>query len=149
MEAVLLGRRFQGIRSFRLARAAIFAAAGAVMVIAVATNASERSLAQRNPIVADSHSITRGRAIYTHHCASCHGPAGRGDGRAGRDLEPHPTDLTKPDVARQSDLQLFRKITRGRRPMPSFARLIPEEDRWHVINFLRTLGTRTARQDND
>lgn len=91
-----------------------------------------------NPIMASEQSITRGRSIYMHHCAECHGRAGRGDGSAGRDLDPHPTDLTRPDLANLSDLQLFRKISRGRKPMPSFDRLLKEEDRWHVVNFVRT-----------
>jgi mono/diheme cytochrome c family protein len=94
---------------------------------------------QKNPIAVSDASIDRGHALYARHCASCHGPSGRGDGSAGRDLDPQPSNLCSPEVDAKSDLQLFRQITRGRRPMPSFSRLLSEEDRWHVVNFIRSL----------
>jgi mono/diheme cytochrome c family protein len=33
--------------------------------------------------------------LYVHHCATCHGLAGRGDGPAAEALSPRPTDLTR------------------------------------------------------
>lgn len=82
----------------------------------------------------------RGRGLYAKHCASCHGPTGRGDGQAGRDLDPQPSDLSDPDVANSPPARLFRQITRGRRPMPSFKRLMSEDDRWAVVAFVKTLS---------
>lgn len=35
-----------------------------------------------------------GRDLYLRHCASCHGPAGRGDGPVAASLNRPPTDLT-------------------------------------------------------
>src|ERR1700694_1597189 len=34
----------------------------------------------KNPIPSDESSVTEGRKIYLRHCASCHGPSGKGDG---------------------------------------------------------------------
>lgn len=36
-----------------------------------------------------------GAADYAQFCASCHGPAGKGDGPAAAGLAPRPTDLTR------------------------------------------------------
>ena len=103
--------------------------------------------AHANPVVATQQSIARGKSLYVHHCAECHGRSGHGDGSAGRDLEPHPSDLTRAELADLSDLQLFRKISRARKPMPSFDRLLKDEDRWHVVNFIRTLQRPQAGAD--
>jgi mono/diheme cytochrome c family protein len=36
-----------------------------------------------------------GRDLYLTHCASCHGPSGRGDGPAADSMRRRPTDLTQ------------------------------------------------------
>ena len=68
------------------------------------------------------------------------GPAGHGDGTAAKDLNPKPRDLSVPAIASQSDGALFWKITEGKKPMPSFEKLISEDERWEAINFVRTFG---------
>ena len=40
----------------------------------------------------------QGKLLYEQHCAKCHGAAGDGTGRAGRALDPRPTDFTKAKV---------------------------------------------------
>jgi len=131
-----------------LARRVVIAAtvsAGLLACAAISRAADPAAPARdRNPVPADQRSIARGRAIYARHCSSCHGPSGRGDGSAGRDLDPPPSNLSSPDVSRQTDVELFRKITRGRQPMPAFRRLLDDEDRWHVVNYVRALGDSTA-----
>lgn len=82
----------------------------------------------------------RGRALYAKHCAECHGPNGQGDGTAGRDLDPLPSNLHDPRIAKEPDVKLFRQITRGRKPMPSFGRLLNDEDRWTLVAFVKTLA---------
>ena len=34
----------------------------------------------KNPIPTDDSSVAEGRKTYLRHCASCHGPSGKGDG---------------------------------------------------------------------
>ena len=119
------------------------AAGGALLVCSLAASHEPASNA-KNPFPATADSIARGRAVYGKHCASCHGPAGRGDGKAAIDLDPAPTDLSDPKVAHKADGELFRQITRGKRPMPGFRRTLEEEDRWHVVNFIRTFSSSQA-----
>jgi len=94
----------------------------------------------RDSASTSSQSVERGSALYQMHCAACHGPRGKGDGKAAYDLDPPPGDLTTKGVAGMSDSQLFRKITNGRRPMPSFRKLMNERERWDVVHFVRTLA---------
>ena len=92
------------------------------------------------PPPATPERLHRGRLLYSKHCASCHGPGGAGDGSAAHDLDPKPTDLRDPEVATKPDAKLFRQITRGRAPMPSFARLLNDDDRWTVVAYVKTLA---------
>ncbi|HEY2589067.1 MAG TPA: cytochrome c [Tepidisphaeraceae bacterium] len=82
----------------------------------------------------------RGRVLYAKHCAECHGPNGQGDGSAGRDLDPLPSNLHDPAIAKEPDAKLFRQITRGRKPMPSFGRLLNDDDRWTLVAFVKSLA---------
>jgi len=102
------------------------------------SSAAER----KNPIPPDRKSRAAERDIYDRECASCHGAGGKGDGKDGRDLHTRPTDLSSSAVAGQSDGALFWKVTTGRRPMPGFRKDMTEEERWQVVNFIRTLEGR-------
>ena len=104
-----------------------------------------RAARKKNPIPADSASLERGLAVYVKECTSCHGKSGRGDGPAAKNLERHPGDLTNPKLIEQSDGALFWKITTGRPPMASYKKTLTKTDRWHVINYTRTLAGPTGK----
>jgi mono/diheme cytochrome c family protein len=72
------------------------------------------------------------------NCASCHGASGKGDGPAAAALNPKPADWTSDKVQKQTDGELFWKITNGRGPMPPWKHL-PEKERWEIVNYIRTL----------
>ena len=72
------------------------------------------------------------------NCQSCHGPSGKGDGPAAAALTPKPADWTSARVQKETDGELFWKISNGRGPMPPWKHL-PEKDRWELVNYLRTL----------
>jgi len=93
-----------------------------------------------NPIPSNEQSIAAGKIIYTKNCYDCHGKKGKGDGPKSGDLEVGPKDFTQELFQKQSDGSLFWKITEGRKPMLSFKKEISEEQRWQVINYVRTLG---------
>ena len=102
--------------------------------------APPRAARKKNPIAADDKSIASGKNVYAAQCLSCHGKTGKGDGPAAKDLNPKPHDLGDAKVGAQSDGALFWKLTEGRKPMPSFEKLITEDERWHVINYIRTFA---------
>ena len=99
----------------------------------------------RNPIPADAASLARGEAIYNDAgCAACHGDTGRGDGPAGLRLVPRPADFRVHMAAGHTDGQLFYWVGYGvpGTAMPAFRDTLGDEDRWHVINYLRTFANR-------
>jgi len=104
-----------------------------------AWTAPARASRKKNPIPSDADSIAAGKSVYVAQCVKCHGDAGKGDGPSAKDLDPKPKDLSDPKVAGQTDGALFWKITTGRKPMPAFETLISDNDRWNVVNYIRTL----------
>jgi mono/diheme cytochrome c family protein len=108
--------------------------------------APARAAKKQNPIPADEKSIAAGKAVYTKECYSCHGTAGKGNGPAAKDLAKSPGDLSSPKMCEQTDGALFWKITTGKKPMASYETLLTEEQRWQVINYVRTLGPRPSEK---
>jgi mono/diheme cytochrome c family protein len=95
-----------------------------------------------NPVPPTPDSVGRGAELYTQSCSLCHGPQGKGDGPVGVTLNPRPADLTlhtAPGV--HSDGQLYLWISDGfpNSPMPAFRETISDEDRWNLVNYIRTL----------
>ena len=92
--------------------------------------------------------VRRGSELYASQCAACHGLAGAGDGPAGRNLDPAPSNFH--DAARmeqRSVFGLYNTITLGvpGTGMTSFQQL-SEDDRWalafYVSNFASDEATR-------
>ena len=81
-----------------------------------------------------------GEELYAQHCKSCHGKEGYGDGTKAKELDTEMREIPSEDVQSQSDGALYYKAIIGRDEMPSFEKKIrDDEDRWMVINYLRTL----------
>jgi copper transport protein len=95
-----------------------------------------------NPIYPDQDSISRGRALFQQNCAACHGQNGVPPG--GLALNPYPLDLTV-HAPLHPDGQLFQFISKG---VPGSAMRawsqgpgnFSDDQIWHLVNFLRTLG---------
>lgn len=93
-----------------------------------------------NPISANPASIEAGRKIYMQRCAKCHGEKGTGDGPDAKELNLHPAKFTGSSIQNESDGGLYWKITVGKKGMPDFGKRLSPNDRWNVINYVRTLG---------
>jgi mono/diheme cytochrome c family protein len=99
--------------------------------------ASEKT--KKNPLPADKKTIDQGEKIAKVNCVSCHGPLGKGNGPAAVALNPKPADWTSKRVQDETDGEIFWKVTNGRGAMPSW-RHLPENDRWALVRFIRTLA---------
>ncbi|MGE3268514.1 MAG: copper resistance protein CopC [Chloroflexota bacterium] len=101
--------------------------------------------ALRNPFPPDTASIARGRELYEQQCASCHGANGRGDGPLAASLRPRPADFRVHMAAGHTDGELFTWLSKGvpGTAMPPFESQISENDRWHLINFIRGFAPTT------
>jgi mono/diheme cytochrome c family protein len=91
-----------------------------------------------NPVQPNAVSLANGRAAYDESCARCHGPKGHGDGKSSKQLSTKPADLAKRLVL-QSDGEIFWKISQGKKPMPGFAKDLPPDTRWNLVNYIRHL----------
>ena len=72
------------------------------------------------------------------NCVACHGPAGKGDGPQAAALPAKPADWTSEAIQKQTDGELFWKISNGRGPMPPWKHL-PEKERWELVHYIRSL----------
>jgi mono/diheme cytochrome c family protein len=109
--------------------------------------APTRAAAKKNPVAANETSIALGRRIYERQCLACHGVKGKGDGPVATHLEKRPGNLASPKLWEQSDGALFWKVNEGHRPMPTFKNVMSDEERWPVINYIRTLAPKPAASD--
>jgi mono/diheme cytochrome c family protein len=106
--------------------------------------APRRKARAKNPVAVSKESIAAGKLLFQNGCVSCHGDAGKGDGAAAAFLTVHPPDLTSAKAAKESDGALYWKISSGRSPMPSFEAIYTPEQRWQIINYVRTLGAKAV-----
>jgi high-affinity iron transporter len=86
--------------------------------------------------------LARAAALYASHCASCHGVEGRGDGVAGRSLDPRPRDFHDRDrMAQRSVYSLYSTITLGvgGTAMTGYGGL-GEDERWGLALYVANLG---------
>lgn len=91
----------------------------------------------------DALSISRGAQLFAGHCADCHGPQGKGNGKLADTLSTPPTDLlTEPHTARHTVGNFYHQIIYGvpDTNMPGFRDKLTDEDVWDVVNFLHTLS---------
>ena len=112
-----------------------------VMFQALATDAYPTTYV-RPPVPYQALSIANGLRLYAEDCVVCHGIAGYGDGPAAAALRPRPADLTAPHATHHTAGDLFWWLTYGIKgsAMPGFQDRLSEEERWDLINFLRTLA---------
>jgi mono/diheme cytochrome c family protein len=100
----------------------------------------------KNPTTANAESIEKGKALYMErskgNCVFCHGETGAGNEANTPKLRRKPADLTnKEHMAEATDGELFWKISKGIQGiMPAGEKRMTEEERWHVVNYVRTLA---------
>ncbi len=94
----------------------------------------------QNPHPGDKASIARGKALFAIHCEVCHGPNGQGGGPVGQYFNPPPPVLNAQLLKGLDDTFLFGVLTDGFGRMPRMTENLSVNQRWDVINYLRTLA---------
>jgi len=100
----------------------------------------------KNPVAASAESIEKGKALYLDpakgNCIFCHGETGAGNEANLPRLHRKPADLTnKERMTAMTDGELYWKITKGITGiMPGREKKMTDEERWHVVNYIRTLA---------
>lgn len=85
--------------------------------------------------------LDHGRTIYERHCADCHGPEGRGDGRQAITLSPRPGNLISAQTSAKSDQDLLKIIAKGkpRTAMAGWEERLSSEDQAAVLAYIRSM----------
>lgn len=100
----------------------------------------------KNPVPSNAETIEAGRQLYQRHCASCHGPKGKGDG--GMALSGGtPSDLTDDTWDYGStDGEIFVVIRDGvSSDMLGYKEKLKDEQIWQIVNFIRDLGPKKEK----
>jgi mono/diheme cytochrome c family protein len=99
----------------------------------------------KNPVASTPESIAKGKELYLNkdkgNCAFCHGETGAGNEANLPNLRRKPADISsKERMSVMTDGEVFWKISRGIRGiMPAGEKRMNEEERWNVVNYIRTL----------
>lgn len=101
----------------------------------------------KNPVALNTTTLDSARVLYRNDCAKCHGI--NGDGKKPPDsmysYSTKPTNFTNTKlVDAMSDGEIFWKITNGRKPMPSFKIRLTDEQRWELVNLIRSFAHPTS-----
>ena len=88
--------------------------------------------------------INRGKAVYLVYCAQCHGHNHDGNGTVGQSFAPLPTDLRSAKVQDSPEGVLFKNVSYGVPDgrQPPLHATITVKDRWRVVAYVKSLGTR-------
>ena len=93
----------------------------------------------KNTVISNSSTLAETKKLYITNCGPCHGDKGRGDGPAAQGLNPKPADHTSAAVQGETDGAIFWKLSEGRAPMPGYKKIFSDEQRWELVNYIRTL----------
>lgn len=94
----------------------------------------------QNPVASTPAALAATKTLYSANCGPCHGDKGKGDGVAAAGLNPKPADHTSAGVQGQTDGAIFWKMSEGRAPMPAYKKIFSDQQRWELVNFIRTLA---------
>src|SRR5262245_32460910 len=107
---------------------------------------------------AGAATLAKGKQVYDANCVQCHGPEGKGDGYGAPFLVPSPRDFTAGQFKFRTtssgllptDEDLFRTISRGANGtgMPPWQYLLSDEDRWALVDYVKTFDARFANARN-
>jgi mono/diheme cytochrome c family protein len=98
-----------------------------------------------NPVRATPESIAKGKELYfgkAGNCVFCHGDTGSGNEANLPKLRRKPADISdKERMAAMTDGEIFWKVSKGINGiMPAGEKRMSEEERWNVVNYVRTLA---------
>lgn len=96
----------------------------------------------KSPLADNDATIQKGKETYNLYCATCHGETGFGNGPARGPLGDQPANFHRPRFQKQTNGEIFWKMTTGRKDMPAFEKILSEEQRWQVVSYLRNLPER-------
>jgi mono/diheme cytochrome c family protein len=95
---------------------------------------------ENNPLPVDGAFIARGQDRFNIYCSPCHGKLGDGNGITKKigDM-PAVANLHDARIVMMTDGEIFNTITYGKSTMGAYGPLVPPQDRWAIVAYLRAL----------
>ena len=97
--------------------------------------------------------VKKGKTLFVHYCAHCHGLSGDGDGFNAEFLDKEPAELSGSKFqAKKTNHQIFRVINKGgagvrkSHLMPLFGKTLSESEIWALVAYIRDLAERKTHQ---
>ena len=95
---------------------------------------------ETNPLPVNEALLQRGRDRFDIYCAPCHGRTGDGNGVTKKlGVMAAVANLHDKRIVELTDGEIFDTITHGKSTMGAVGPLLPTQDRWAVVAYLRTL----------
>ncbi len=95
---------------------------------------------ETNPLPVTAQLLQRGHERFDIFCAPCHGALGDGNGITKKlGLMPAVANLQDKRIVEMTDGEIFNTVTHGKNLMGAYGPMVPVEDRWAVIAYLRAL----------
>lgn len=99
-----------------------------------------------NPLPINHETLVHGQQQFNVFCGPCHGRNGQGQGVIVQRGFPAPPSLHLPRLRQAGDQHFYEVISNGYGAMYPYASRVPEEDRWAIIAYIRSLQlSRNAR----
>ena len=93
-----------------------------------------------NPLPVTANLLQRGQERFDIYCAPCHGRLGDGNGITKKlGLMPAVANLQDKRIVMMPDGEIFNTVTHGKNLMGAYGPIVPVEDRWAIIAYLRAL----------
>jgi mono/diheme cytochrome c family protein len=105
---------------------------------------------ETNPLPVTDEMLARGHDRFDIYCGPCHGKLGDGNGITKKigDM-PAVANLHDARIVAMTDGEIFNTITFGKNTMGAYGPLVPVQDRWAIVAYLRALQLSWLGSTND
>ena len=105
---------------------------------------------ETNPLPVTGALLARGQDRFDIYCSPCHGRLGDGNGITKKigDM-PAVANLHDERIVAMADGEIFNTITHGKNTMGAYGPLVPTQDRWAIVAYLRALQLSWLGSTND
>lgn len=90
-----------------------------------------------SPFIFTDETRKAGEELYVANCQACHGDPGKGNVLM---MVPAPPDITTKRMQRNTDGEMFYKITEGHKIMPPHKNILSAVEGWRVISYIRSFN---------
>ncbi len=105
---------------------------------------------ETNPLPVNAQLLARGHERFDIYCAPCHGQLADGNGITKKigDM-PAVANLHDKRIVEMPDGEIFNTITFGKNTMGAYGPIVPTQDRWAIVAYLRALQLSWLGSTND